>query len=130
MRFLYAFPFLLVAWTMLIFAYESNKDSDMGSIIIYAALALLFIYLAIKRYRAHKEKKPDIGNIIAINIGLLPLLYSNLFLTPIMLQGRDINESGMIYVLVLIYSPMMYIGTLVIIKLYESFRIHYKQKRL
>ena len=122
MKFLYAFPFLLVAWTMFIFAYESYKDNASGGIIFNAILLLLFIYLAIKRYRTFQDKKLDIGNIIAVNIGLLPLLYSNLLLTTIVLQNKAINESGMVYVLVLIYSPMLYIGALVVIQLYASLR--------
>ena len=125
MKFLYTFPFLLIAWATFIFAYESNKDDDIGGMVLYASLTALFIYLTIKRYKTYKDKKLDITNIVAINIGLLPLLYSNLLLTPIMLQGRGINESGMVYVLVLIYSPVLYIGALVVAKLYESLTKRY-----
>ena len=128
MKFLYAFPFILVAWTMFIFAYESDKDHMNIDIVANTAFTILFIYLAIKRYRTFEDKKHDTANIIAINIGLLPLLYSNLLLTPIMLQGKGINESGMVYVLVLIYSPMLYIGALVVLKLYETFKSYLKKR--
>ena len=83
MKFLYAFPFLLAAWEMFIFANESNKDDEIGGMVLYAALTALFTYLTIKRYKTYKDKKLDTANTIAINIGLLPLLYSNLLLTPI-----------------------------------------------
>ncbi len=121
MKFLYAFPFVLIAWTMFIFAYVSKKNQIYVDTLLYAIFSILFLYLAIKRYRNYKIDKPDIANTIAINIGLFPLLYSNIVLTPIILQGKGIHESGMVYVLVLIYSPVMYIGTLVIIQLYKSF---------
>ncbi len=61
-------------------------------------------------------------HMIAINVGLLPLLYANLLLSPIVMQGRAINESGMVFVLVLIYSPVMYVGTLVPLMLYAIWK--------
>ena len=121
MKLLYAFPFVLIAWTMFIFAYVSKKNQIYVDALLYAIFSILFLYLAIKRYKNYKIDKPDIANTIAINIGLSSLLYSNTVLTPIMLQGRGIHESGMVYVLVLIYSPIMYIGVLIIIHLYKSF---------
>jgi len=120
MKFLYAFPFVLIAWTMFIFAYVSKKNQIYVDTLLYAIFSILFLYLAIKRYRNYKVDKPDIANTIAINISLFPLLYSNMVLIPIMLQGKDIHESGMVYAVVLIYSPAMYISTLVIIQLYKS----------
>ena len=121
MKLLYAFPFVLIAWTMFIFAYESKKNQIYVDALLYAIFSILFLYLAIKRYKNYKIDKPDIANTIAIHIGLSPLLYANIVLTPIILQGREIHESGMVYVLVLIYSPVMYIGALVAIQLYKSF---------
>ncbi len=121
MKLLYAFPFALIAWTVLIFAYASKQNQIYVDAFLYAIFSLLFIYWAIKRYRNYKVDNSDIANTIAINIGLSPLLYANIVLTPIMLQGRGIHESGMVYVLVLIYSPVMYIGALVVIQLYKSF---------
>ena len=120
MKLLYAFPFVLIAWTMFIFAYVSKKNQIYVDTLLYAIFSILFLYLAIKRCRNYKIDKPDIANTIAINIGLFPLLYSNIVLTPIILQGKGIHESGMVYVLVLIYSPVMYIGALIIIQLYKS----------
>ena len=118
MNLLYIFPFLLIAWAMSIFAYQSYTDESYGGIFFYLILAGIFIYLAKNKYKAVQEKKYDVANIIAINIGLLPLLFSNLMLSPIILQGKTINESGMIFVLVLIYSPVMYGGTLIILNIY------------
>jgi len=119
MKFLSIFPFLLVAWAMFIFVYQSYNDASYESVFFYSILVGTFIYLAKNKYKATQEKKLDITNVIAINIGLLPLLFSNLVLLPTMLQGKAINESGMVFVLVLIYSPMMYVGTLVVLKIYS-----------
>lgn len=119
MKFLSIFPFLLAAWAMFIFVYESYNDESYGSIFFYSILVGIFIYLAKNKYKANQENKLDTTNIIAINIGLLPLLFSNLVLLPIMLQGKAINESGMVFVLVLIYSPIMYGGTLVVLRVYS-----------
>jgi len=119
MKFLSIFPFLLIAWTMFIFAYESYHDESYGSMFFYSILVGIFIYLAKNKYKKNQENKLDTTNIIAINIGLLPLLFSNLVLLPIMLQGKAINESGMVFVLVLIYSPIMYGGTLVVLRVYS-----------
>jgi hypothetical protein len=112
MRILYVFPFLLVLWTMCIIAYEDHKDESFGGIVFCLLIVTIFVYWAVKKYREPSKKKLDVANIIAVNIGLLPLLYSNLLLTPIVLQGKEINESGMVYVLVLIYSPLLYGGSL------------------
>jgi hypothetical protein len=116
MKFLSIFPFLLAAWAMFIFVYESYNDESYGSIFFYSILVGIFIYLAKNKY---KENKLYTTNIIAINIGLLPLLFSNLMLLPVMLQGKAINESGMVFVLVLIYSPIIYGGTLVVLRVYS-----------
>jgi len=126
MNFFYIFPFLLIAWTMSIFAYQSYTDESYGGIFFYLILAGIFIYLAKNKYKAVQEKKYDIAHIIAINIGLLPLLFSNLTLSPIILQGKAINESGMIFVLVLIYSPIMYVGTLILLNPYAYLNLKKK----
>ena len=119
MKFLSIFPFLLIAWTIFIFVYQSYTDKSYAEMFFYFILFGIYIYLAKNKYKVIQEKKLDIINIISINIGMLPLLFSNLVLLPIMLQGKAINESGMIFVLVLIYSPMMYIGTLVVLRIYS-----------
>ena len=122
MNFFRFFPFFLIAWTMSIFAYESYSDESYGSIFFYLMLASIFIYLGKNKYKVVQEKRYDTVNIIAINIGLLPLLFSNLMLSPIVLQGKAINESGIIFVLVLIYSPIMYAGTSIILNIYVYFK--------
>ena len=119
MKFLYIFPYLLVVWTMFIFSYQSYTDESYGGILFYLILIGTFIYLAKNKYKAVQEKKYNLTNIIAINVGLLPLLFANLMLSPIVMQGEAINESGMIFVLVLIYSPIIYAGTLIILTLYS-----------
>jgi len=118
MKFLSLFPFLLVAWALLIFTYQSYMDGAVGDIIFYLVLAGIAIYWGIKRYRKNSHNTSDSAKLIALAIGLLPLLYANLILMPIILAGEKINESGMVYVLVMIYSPIMYIGSLVVLMLY------------
>ena len=129
MKFLSLFPFLLIAWMMLIFAYESYRDESIGGAIFSLILAGIATYWGIKKYRDNQYNKSDLPNLLAANIGLLPLLYSNLILMPIILAGKEINESGMVYVLVMIYSPMMYVGSLVPIMLFDSLRKKYLQKK-
>ncbi|WP_457747776.1 hypothetical protein [Sulfurimonas sp.] len=119
MKFLSIFPFFIVVWTIFIFAYQSYNDESYGDIFFYLILIGILLYLVKNKYKAIQEKKLDVMNTIAINIGLLPLIFSNLVLLPIILQGEAINESGMVFVLVLIYSPMMYIGSLVVLKIYS-----------
>lgn len=119
MKFLYIFPYLLVVWTMFIFSYQSYTDESYGGVLFYLILIGTFIYLAKNKYKAVQEKKYNLTNIIAINVGLLPLLYANLMLSPIVLRGEAINESGMIFVLVLIYSPIIYAGTSIILTVYS-----------
>lgn len=103
---------------MFIFAYQSYTDESYGGILFYLILVGIFNYLAKIKYKAIQEKKYNVINIIAINFGLLPLLFSNLMLSPIIWQGKAINESGMIFVLVLIYSPVMYAGALMLLTLF------------
>jgi len=93
---------------MLIFSYQSYTDESYGGILFYLILIGTFIYLAKNKYKAVQEKEHNLTNIIARNVGLLPLLFANIMLSSIILRGEAINESGMIFVLVLIYSPMMY----------------------
>ena len=122
MKFLSLFPFLLVAWALLIFAYESNMDGAVGGTIFNLVLTGIAIYWGIKRYRENSHNTSDPAKLIALTIELLPLLYANLILMPIILTGKEINESGMVYVLVMIYSPMMYIGSLVVLMLYAELK--------
>lgn len=104
---------------MFIFSYQSYTDESYGGVLFYLILIGTFIYLAKNKYKAVQEKKYNLTNIIAINVGLLPLLYANLMLSPIVLRGEAINESGMIFVLVLIYSPIIYAGTSIILTVYS-----------
>jgi len=118
MRFLSTVPFLLISWTMFIFGYQNLHDKSYGYTFLYTVLGIICIYIAKNRYKT-TQKKPL--NIIAVNIAMIPLLFSNITLSPMILQGKPINESGMIFVLVLIYSPVIYVGTLFIVKVYLYF---------
>jgi len=51
MKFLSIFPFLLVAWTMLIFIYQNYSDESYGGIFFYSILVGIFIYLAKNKYK-------------------------------------------------------------------------------
>lgn len=104
---------------MFIFSYQNYTDESYGDVLFYLILIGTFIYFAKNKYKAVQEKKYNLTNIIAINVGLLPLLYANLMLSPIVLRGEAINESGMIFVLVLIYSPIIYTGILIILTVYS-----------
>jgi len=106
---------------MLIFAYKSYNDGSYLSTIFYLILAILFGFLGKRKHQNIKTSKHKIKDIIATNIALLPLLYANLFLSTIVAQAKPINESGMIYVLVPIYSPMLYIGSHIILSIYSYF---------
>jgi len=118
MKLLSFFPFLLTSWTMIVFSYESYMDNTLIDSIVYFLTAVVLLYYGVQR----SNKKPkDRGRLIALNIGLLPLLYANLLLLPLMFKGSPINESGMVYVLVLIYGPIFYIGALVVMEVLKMF---------
>jgi membrane protease YdiL (CAAX protease family) len=121
MRVLNIIPYLLLSWTMLIFAYESYNDKYYLPMLFYLALAILFGFLAKRKYQNIKTSKHKNRDIIVTNIALLPLLYANLYLSTIVAQAKPIDESGMIYVLVPIYTPMLYIGSHIILSIYSYF---------
>ena len=118
MQLLFFLPFLMVSWALFIFAYESYMDKyflDLAGY-LFAAVALLLYGL---RHIKKKERSPQ--SMIMLNIGLLPLLYANLIVLPLMLQGKPINETGMVYVLVLIYGPIFYIGAMIFFEIINIF---------
>lgn len=105
---------------MLIFSYQSYTDQSYIGMIVYILLCGLFIELAKHKYKtAAANTYADANIFIALNAGLLPLLYSNLFLSQIIWQGENINESGMVFVLVLIYSPIMFGVTITALTFYS-----------
>ncbi|WP_324172019.1 hypothetical protein [Sulfurimonas sp.] len=131
MKFLYSSPYIIIAWTMLILVHESyikNKPYDAG-IFISSILFIIFIYLAIKKYKQKIEHYHNHNNIIAINIGLIPLIFANILLSNIVLKGTMINENGMIYILVFIYSPVLYAVTLIGLTVYKYLKDKLKHNK-
>ena len=132
MKFLYSSPYMMIAWTMLILGHESyikNKPQDAG-IFISSILFIVFIYLAIKKYKQNFEHYHNYNNIIAVNIGLIPWIFANILLSNIVLQGAMINENGMIYILVFIYSPVLYAVTLIGLTAYEYLKNKLKNNKI
>jgi len=76
-------------------------------------------YLTIKKYKQNFEHYHNYNNIIAVNVGLIPLIFANVLVSNIVLQGAMINENGMIYILVFIYSPVLYVVTFIGLTLCE-----------
>ncbi len=107
MKLLTAFPLILPAWALLIFAYQSYNDAAFGGMLFSWPSPQRFA-MALRRYKGVQKETFDKINAITVNTGLLPLVYANLLLSPIVLQGNQINDSGMVYVLVLIYAPFLY----------------------
>ena len=122
MKLLYITPVLFIIWTLLILSIEAFYDEAYVAIIINFIIIGVLIKIA-KNYKTMDTYKKL--NIIAINIGLLPLVYANLLLTNILLQGNEINESGMAYVIVLIYSPIFYVISLSILMTYRFIREYF-----
>ena len=110
MKILSFFPFIITAWALLVFAYESYLDRYFIDFVGYLFAAIVLLLYGV---RYIKQKRP-LHRIIALNIGLLPLLYSNLIVLPLILQGKPINETGMVYVIVLIYGSIFYIVAMLI----------------
>ncbi len=119
MQFLSAFPFILIAWTLTIFAYESYKGNLPIDTLIYCSVVFLILHFALRRYRDYDKRRSESARIIALNIALSPLLYNNLIITHSMLQNHVINETETVYIFVMVYSPILYIGVLVLIEIYK-----------
>jgi len=122
MQFLNIFPFFLFAWTMAIFAYQSYTDESYTGLFFYLIMVSLFCYIALLKSKTIKQSIDTTVNKIAFNAALLPLLYSNLILSRIIIKAEEINESGMVFVLVLIYSPIIYAVTLLLLMIYIFLR--------
>ena len=118
-----------MCWTMLIFAHEDYIKSSYVGMFISLIIFSVFIYMLIKKYKNYRKKKNDYIYSISLNIGLLPLLYSNVFLTPYFIASKPINESGMVYVLVLIYSPVFYISAFIPLIIYSYWIDRKKEKK-
>jgi len=118
MKLLSFFPFLMGTWALFVFAYESYMDKYFLDLIGYLFATVILLFYGAKYI---KKQKRSLYSMIMLNIGLLPLLYANLIVLPLMLQGKPINETGMVYVLVLIYGPIFYIGAMIIVEIMKIF---------
>jgi len=106
------------SWALFVFAYESYIDKYFLDLTGYLFTAVTLLFYGSKYI---KKQKISLHSMIMLNIGLLPLLYANLIVLPLMLQGKPINETGMVYVLVLIYGPIFYIGAMIVVEIMKNF---------
>jgi len=106
------------SWALFVFAYESYMDKYFFDLTGYLFAAVVLLLYGSKYI---KKQKRSLHSMLMLNIGLLPLLYANLIVLPLMLQGKPINETGMVYVLVLIYGPIFYIGAMIIVEIMKIF---------
>lgn len=66
----------------------------------------------------YKTAKTTITN-ISFNVALLPLLFGNALLTQSVIMGDKITDSGMIYLMVPIYSPILFVASFAFLKIKE-----------
>lgn len=118
----YSFPAIVLAWTMLVFILQNPRLNSLFEI----ALLIVFLWIAKKYY----NKKPkDIWHKmsgVAYNIAILPLLFINIQILPHVLNGEPLGDAGMVYLLPLIYSPVIYLVSLLIFYIFLWIKIYLK----
>jgi len=98
----YTFPALVIVWTMLTLL---SQGFEVPSFVIM----IIFLFVAKKYYREKPKTNKDKASAIALNFAVLPLILINGIFLPYLLQGKRIGESGMAYLLPMIYSPIIYL---------------------
>ena len=121
----YTFPNLIVAWTFLFFLIQDFFISDTihtNAIITDLTFIAIFIFIAIRYYKKTPNSLKESAYIISYNISILPLLVINISTLPYFF--KSIGSSGLIYLIPMIYSPILFIISFIIVYLVKK----YKQK--
>jgi len=110
-------------WTFLIFlqqdSYSHGFITALGNNILFI---VLFGGLAYTYYGKVTKTKNIKARAIALNIAILPLAFINILFMPKVIVGDKIGESGMAYLLPMIYSPMIFIIVWIIAYIFISYK--------
>jgi len=90
------------------------NDTSSGKV-IDTIIFIVFILIA-KNYYGKKPKTLwGKSSAIALNLAVLPLFIINIMTLPYFFSGENIGASGMIYVIPMIYSPPIYVVSVLVI---------------
>ena len=121
----YTFPNLIIAWTFLFFLIQDSFLSETtlsSAIITDLTFIAIFMFIAIKYYKKTPNSLRASASVISYNISIIPLLFINISTLPYFF--KSIGSSGLIYLLPMIYSPIIFIVSFFIIYFIKK----YKQK--
>ena len=125
----YTFPNLIVAWAFLFFLVQDifllHSVFNMAIIIDLIFIAI-FLSLAIKNYKKIPKSIRESALIISYNVSVLPLLLINITTFPYFF--KSIGASGLIYLLPLIYSPIIFIVSFIVVYLIKYFKQKWQDK--
>ncbi len=124
----YTFPNLIVAWAFLFFFIQDFFQSDSihtNGIIIDLIFIAIFIFIAIRYYKKTPNSLKESAYIISYNISILPLLVINIGTLPYFF--KSIGSAGLIYLIPIIYSPIIFIISFVIVYLIKKYKQKYNK---
>jgi len=124
----YTFPNLIVAWAFLFFFIQDFFQSDSihtNGIIIDLIFIAIFIFIAIRYYKKTPNSLKESAYIISYNISILPLLVINISTLPYFF--KSIGSAGLIYLIPIIYSPIIFIISFVIVYLIKKYKQKYNK---
>ena len=119
----YTFPNLIVAWSFLFFLIQDFFLSGTiytNATIIDATFIAVFIFIAIKYYKKTPSSLKESAYIISYNISILPLLIINISTLPYFF--KSIGSSGLIYLIPMIYSPIIFVVSFIIVYLIKKYK--------
>ena len=121
----YTFPNLIVAWTSLFFLIQDFflLQTILSMAIIKDLIFLaIFIFIAKKYYKKTPQSIGASAFIISYTLSLVPLLIINITTFPYFF--KSIGSAGIIYLVPMLYSPIIFILSFIIVYLVK----YYKQK--
>ncbi len=115
----YGFVFFNLTFCVLIFIHQlilGYEDiSSIPSIAIGLLIMGILINLGIRNYKKKINTVFEKVLAIAINIGVLPILFVNVYSSKFLIYNEYMNEEGMIFVIPLIYTPMLSMSSFILL---------------
>ena len=119
----YTFPNLIVAWTFLFFLIQDfflfHTIFNEGIIKDLIFLAI-FIFIAKKYYKTTPKSIGASSFIISYNLSVIPLLIINI--STFSYLFKSMGSAGIIYLVPMLYSPIIFILSFIIIYLVKSYK--------
>ena len=108
----YSFPHLVVAWAILfgvIHSIITDKNFEILAIGQGLIFVILFIFLAKMYYKETPKTIKEKTLVISYNLGVLPILFANIYALEFIFNTGEYRNSIMIYLLPIIYSPIIFV---------------------